>query len=107
MDPERPSVPVAPNECVIRGEINRVEPLAGGEGAVWNLTIKESTDIPGQRNLAKAHVASRVPVYVHPGIKAAVKPGDVVELRVSFQGDEHGAAFFLLGDDFRRLPENK
>ena len=103
--PDAGGVPVAPNECQIRGSIREVEPAPGGVGSVWNIDVDDSIDIAGLRNLARKHIGKRIALLVHPDLKKRFKAGESIVARVLFQGDEHGGAFFLKGDEVERQPE--
>jgi hypothetical protein len=96
---EPAGVPAAPNQSRITARVERVGPAPGGVGAVWEVQLRRAAAEPaGMANLARSHVGRRVTIYVHPGFKQAVGPGDVIDALVTYQGDERGGAFFLKGD---------
>jgi hypothetical protein len=107
MNPTKPSpAPAAPNECLILGRIAKVDPAPGGVGTVWSVELEGTTDLPGAPNFARRASTSVIRVLVHPGLKETFEPEAVVEARVSYQGDERGGAFFLMGQDVRRVPKD-
>jgi hypothetical protein len=104
MDHPKPyAAPAAPNESVIRGKMVSVRPAPGGAGCIWDVEVLESRDVAPLANFARSRVGEAIPVYIHPDLKTELKPGDLLEARVFFQGDERSGAFFLKDDDVRGL----
>jgi hypothetical protein len=93
--PDISGVPAAPNECVVRGRINRISPSPEGEGHLWELKVEETDDVEGMRNFARTRVGDEISIFVPPGAARSLKKGDRVEARLSYEGDEHGGMFFL------------
>src|SRR4051812_17481446 len=100
MDEPKPySVPAAPNESVIHGKVTQVRPAPGGAGSIWDVEVIESKDVEPLANFTRSRVGESVAVYVHPDLEKKIEPGDLIEARVFFQGDERSGVFFLKGDD--------
>lgn len=97
------SVPAAPNESVIRGKVVRIRPTPEGLGTIWDVELAEAEGVGSLANLALSRVGETVSVYIHPDLKVKIREGDLIEARILFQGDERGGAFFLKGQDVRRL----
>ncbi len=99
---DRPSpVPAAPNEGLLRGRLVQVEPAP--EGSVWTVAVEESDSLPGLPNLAQRYAGRSLRLLVPAGVSAPGL-GERIEARVTFQGDERGAAFYLVGSEVRPLP---
>ncbi len=104
MDYQQPrGVPTAPNESIVWGTLVEIEAGPDGMGKIWQVAVEEARDVGELRNLALDHVGTTIPILVHPGMIKEFKIGDRVEFNVSFQGDEHGGAFFLMGDKVRKV----
>lgn len=99
----RRGVPSAPNESVVCGKLVEILPGPDGMGKIWKVHVDESRDVGELRNLTRGRVGETLLIYVHPEMRKEFSVGDTVEFNVSFQGDEHGGAFFLLGDKVRKL----
>jgi hypothetical protein len=103
MDEPKPyGVPAAPNESVIRGKLVQVRPAPGGAGSIWDVEVIESRDVEPLANFTRSRVGESIAVYVHPDLKKKLEPGDLIEARVFFQGDERIGVFFLKDDDVTR-----
>jgi hypothetical protein len=97
------NVTTIPNESKIHGQLIDITSGPGGMGYVWKVKVDGSSDVDNLPNLTRAHVGKIITIYVHPGLTKQLATADTIEARVSFQGDEQGGAFFLLGDDVRKL----
>jgi hypothetical protein len=95
-DAPQSGVPTAPNESLVCGEIVKTESGSHAE-TIWSLRVASAKSVPGVLNVAGRNVASTIRVIVPPGVEQSFQRGDMVEARVSYQGDEHGAAYFLIG----------
>lgn len=105
MDHSAPrGISAAPNESIVRGRIGRVEPLPEGVGARWDLEVTASEPVGAHPDFARARIGTSIRIYVHPGVTQHFEPGEVIEARVTYQGDERGGAFFVKGDAVRRVP---
>jgi hypothetical protein len=101
--PEMYGVPAAPNDCVVRGRLERVGPGPGGQGRAWELKVEETDDVEGRPNFARSRLGDVVSVLVPPGQGKGFKKGDRVEARLTYEGDERGGSFFLCGGEARKL----
>lgn len=72
-------------------------------GYVWKVKVDGSSDVDHLPNLTRAYIGKVMTIYVHPDVQKQLAKTSTIEARVSFQGDEHGGAFFLLDDDVRKL----
>ena len=104
MDDQQPrGVPTAPNESIVCGKLVEIGTGPDGMGSTWKVHVAETREVGQFRNLARQHIGETIIIYVHPEMRKEFMEGDMVEVNVSFQGDEHGGAFFLLGDKVRKL----
>ena len=104
MDLQQPrGVPAAPNESVVRGTVVEIEAGPDGVGSIWKVHVDETHDVGQLRNLTRAHIGETIVIYVHPDMRKEFTAGDTIEVNVSFQGDERGGAFFLMGDKVHKL----
>lgn len=103
MDDKPRGVPAAPNESTVCGKLVEIGPGPNGMGSIWKVHVDEARDVGELRNLTRGHVGETIIIYVHPDMTKEFQAGDAVEVNVSFQGDEHGGAFFLLGEKVRKL----
>jgi hypothetical protein len=103
VDHKKYAVRAAPNESRIRGRLVKVAPGPEGVGELWKVKVDESEDIGGMSNFGRARVGETISVFVHPYLKRRFSESDQIEARISFQGDEAGAEFFLIGNDVRKL----
>jgi hypothetical protein len=97
------AVRAAPNESRIRGRIINVAPGPEGVGQVWKVKVEGAEDVGPVANFGRGRVGEVISVLVHPYLKKRFSKSDLIEARVSFQGDEAGGDFFLMGEDIRRL----
>jgi hypothetical protein len=98
-------VPSAPNEAVIRGSILRVLPGPEGVGCVWEVEVRETDEVRGQRNFARAHLGKSISLFIPPDFPGSFRAGDRIEARIFFQGDERSGGFFLKDGAVRPLPK--
>lgn len=104
MDHQQPrGVPTAPNESIVCGKLVEIGAGPDGVGSTWKVHVDDSRNVGQLRNVAGARVGETIIIYVHPDMKKEFAAGDSVEVNVSFEGDERGGAFFLLGDKVRKL----
>ena len=104
MDEQRPrGVPTAPNESIVFGKLVEIEAGPDGVGSIWKVHVDETHDVDELRNLTRGHIGETIVIYVHPDMRKEFTAGDRVAVNVSFQGDERGGAFFLMGDKVRKL----
>ena len=96
-------VPVAPNESIVHGKLIKIDSGPDGVGAIWSVEVIESHTVDKLPNFAQAHIGEIISIYIHPGMKTSLAPGDHIQARVSFQGDETGGSFFLIDDDVSKL----
>ena len=102
-DYEPDAVRAAPNESKIRGRLIKVAPGPEGVGQVWRVQVDESEDLGKTADFARGLPGKEISVLVHPYLKKKYSESDLIEARISFQGDERGGAYFLMGEDVRRL----
>lgn len=104
MDDQQPrGVPAAPNESIACGKLVEIGAGPDGMGSIWTVHVDEARDVGGLPNFTREHVGETITIYVHPDMKKEFKAGDTVEVNISFQGDERGGAFFLLGEKVHKL----
>lgn len=104
MDDQQPrGVPTAPNESIVCGKLVEVSAGPEGMGSTWRVNVEEARDVGELPNLTRGCVGETIVIYVHPEMRKEFKAGDTVAVNVSFQGDEHGGAFFLLDQKVRKL----
>lgn len=96
-------VPSAPNESIVRGKLVEIAAGPDGMGKIWKVHVDDSRDVGEFPNLTRRHVGNTLVIYVHPEMRREFNVGDTVELNVSFQGDEHAGAFFLLAQKARKV----
>ena len=96
-------VPTAPNESIVCGKLVEIGAGPDGMGCIWKVRVDEARDVGELPNFTRGRVGETILIYVHPGMRKEFKAGDTIEVTVSFQGDERGGAFFLMGDKVRKL----
>lgn len=96
-------VPTAPNESIVCGELVEIGAGPDGMGSIWKVRVDDARDVGELPNFTRARVGETIMIYVHPEMRKEFKAGDTIEVNVSFQGDERGGAFFLMGEKVRKL----
>ena len=89
-------VSVQPNSCQIRGRVLHIRPESGNSGAVWDVAVSATDDIPGSPNFAARHVGDTIQLFVHPEMAGAVTEGEFMSATVSYRGDERGGRFAVV-----------
>lgn len=103
MEEKQYGVSAAPNEGRVRGKLLEVEAGPEGVGAIWKVTVSETEDVGKLPNFARDLVGKVISIYIHPYLKKKFSKFDSIDARISFQGDEKGGDFFLMGDDVHRI----
>lgn len=96
-------VPAAPNESMLQGKLVRIDSGPDGMGSIWSVEVIASHDVDQLPNFTQAHIGETISIYIHPEMKTSLAPGDNIQARVSYHGDERGGAFFLIDDDVSKL----
>lgn len=102
-DQQLRGVPAAPNESIVCGKLVEIRTGPDGVGSIWTVHVDEARDVGELPNFSRPHVGKSIVIYVHPEMRKEFEAGDTVEVNVSFQGDEHGGAFFLMGEKVRKV----
>ncbi|QMU30522.1 hypothetical protein [Adhaeribacter radiodurans] len=92
------SVPSAPNQSIIQGQILKIEKGPEGIGNAWSVKVEVTQDVSGYANFANRYLGKEITILVHPEMKKAFHIQDKIKASIFFQGDERGGSFFLIGD---------
>jgi len=88
-------VPVIPNGGLVTGEIEGIKMYS--EGDILNIRVLDSEDMGKMANFVANEVGKTIKVLVGGCHHLSLKPGDIIELPISYEGDERGGGYLASG----------
>lgn len=94
---EGPAVPARPNLSRISAQLIEAAPSAEKPGyTLLKVKLLTSEAAEGMASVTDRLVGQEMDLLIETAQLPALKPGETFEAEVSFRGDEHGAAYYIL-----------
>ena len=91
-------VPVIPNGGLMTGEIEGIK-MYSEDNILMNIRVLRSEDMGKMANFLTSEIGKTIKVLVGECRHLSLKPGDIIKLSVSYEGDERGGGYLASGRD--------